>query len=100
MYLASSLSLSLSSPPLAGVMRSVLDKGVLSSKLYYLGPMFRRESPQRGRYRQFTQFGVELIGDKSPYSDAEVIALAADVLNKLQVSKHTQVSICLPVFPH
>lgn len=45
------------------------------SKLYYIGPMFRYDRPQAGRYRQFYQYGAELIGSNHPYFDAEVIAL-------------------------
>jgi len=48
-------------------------------KLYYLGPMFRYERPQQGRFRQFVQFGVEALGAKNPAIDAEVIALAMDI---------------------
>lgn len=53
------------------------------AKLYYLGPMFRQERPQAGRFRQFHQFGVELIGDESPVADAEVILLAHDLYRRL-----------------
>lgn len=48
-------------------------------KLYYMGPMFRYERPQSGRYRQFVQFGVEALGSADPAIDAEVIALAMDI---------------------
>ena len=49
-------------------------------KLFYLGPMFRRERPQKGRYRQFFQIGAEVIGSPSPVIDAEVIELATVIL--------------------
>jgi histidyl-tRNA synthetase len=49
-------------------------------KLYYLGPMFRRERPQKGRYRQFFQIGAEAIGSESPLVDAEVIELVVEIL--------------------
>jgi histidyl-tRNA synthetase len=49
-------------------------------KLYYMGPMFRRERPQKGRYRQFSQIGAELIGSDSPTVDAEVIELVDTLL--------------------
>jgi histidyl-tRNA synthetase len=49
-------------------------------KLYYIGPMFRRERPQKGRYRQFSQIGAEAIGSDSPVTDAEVIEMVAEVL--------------------
>src|SRR5512145_3088734 len=50
-------------------------------KLYYIGPMFRRERPQKGRYRQFYQIGAEAIGSESPAVDAEVIELAVEILS-------------------
>jgi histidyl-tRNA synthetase len=49
-------------------------------KLYYMGPMFRRERPQKGRYRQFFQIGAEAIGSESPAVDAEVIEMVIDIL--------------------
>jgi len=52
-------------------------------KLYYMGPMFRRERPQRGRLREFHQFGVEALGSASPLMDAETICLAVDVLREV-----------------
>jgi len=54
-----------------------------STKLFYLGPMFRQERPQAGRFRQFHQFGVELIGEDSPVADAEVIVLAHELYRQL-----------------
>jgi histidyl-tRNA synthetase len=50
-------------------------------KLYYIGPMFRRERPQKGRYRQFSQIGAELIGSESPAVDAEVIEMVVEILS-------------------
>ena len=52
-------------------------------KLYYMGPMFRYERPQAGRFRQFVQFGVEALGSKDPAIDAEVIALAMSIYSSL-----------------
>jgi len=52
-------------------------------KLFYLGPMFRCEKPQAGRFRQFNQFGIEVIGTKSSTADAEVILTVLDVYKKL-----------------
>ena len=49
-------------------------------KLFYVGPFFRHERPQAGRYRQFHQIGAEAIGTDSPLADAEVIVLLADLL--------------------
>ena len=65
----------------AGIIRSVVQNKLYGSnelplKLGYIGEMFRHERPQKGRQRQFTQLGIENIGDKSPLIDAEVIALA------------------------
>lgn len=55
------------------------------SKWAYLGPMFRRERPARGRYRQFWQAGVELYGDPGPYCDAEIIEMVVGLLKQLGV---------------
>lgn len=71
----------------ASVVRSYLENKLYSgpqpSKLYYVGPMFRYDRPQAGRYRQFHQFGIEAIGAKGPAIDAEIISLAVEFLNKL-----------------
>ncbi len=71
----------------AAVVRSYvenrLDLKSRISKLYYSGPMFRYDRPQAGRYRQFYQYGIELIGSDHPYFDAEVIALQWTFLTKL-----------------
>lgn len=53
------------------------------TKLYYMGPMFRYERPQAGRYRQFHQFGVEVFGTADPAIDAEVIALGYSFYKEL-----------------
>jgi histidyl-tRNA synthetase len=55
-----------------------LDQRPGVQKLYYLGPMFRRERPQKGRYRQFFQIGAEAIGSESPFVDAEVIEMVME----------------------
>jgi histidyl-tRNA synthetase len=57
-----------------------LDQRPGTQKLYYIGPMFRRERPQKGRYRQFFQIGAEAIGSESPAVDAEVIELVVEIL--------------------
>ena len=59
-----------------------LDQRPGVQKLYYLGPMFRRERPQKGRYRQFYQIGAEAIGSESPAVDAEVIAMVVEILDR------------------
>ncbi len=72
----------------AGVVRSFISEGLaqhLPLKLYYYGPMFRYERPQRGRYRQFTQFGVEVLGLESALADVECIDLAWSILQKLKL---------------
>lgn len=56
-------------------------------KLYYLGPMFRYERPQSGRYRQFVQFGVEALGSMDPAIDAEVMALAMEFYRSLGLKR-------------
>ncbi len=55
-------------------------------KLYYIGPMFRRERPQKGRYRQFSQIGAEAIGSDSPTTDAEVVEMVTEVLTRCGLS--------------
>ncbi len=57
--------------------------GILPAKWYYMGPMFRYDRPQAGRYRQFHQFGVEAFGSNSPKLDAEIIILLTEILNNL-----------------
>jgi len=57
--------------------------GMLPVKWYYVGPMFRYDRPQTGRFRQFNQFGVEVFGSRSPYLDAEVIILLVNILSNL-----------------
>lgn len=72
----------------AGVARAFINEGLaqhLPLKLFYRGPMFRRERPQRGRYRQFFQFGVELLGVEKPQADIEVIACGYRILKALGV---------------
>lgn len=59
-----------------------LDQQPGLQKLYYLGPMFRRERPQKGRYRQFYQIGAEVIGSDAPAIDAEVVELVVEILRR------------------
>jgi len=59
-----------------------LDQQPGLQKLYYMGPMFRRERPQKGRYRQFFQIGAEVIGSDSPAIDAEVIEVVTEILKQ------------------
>ncbi len=62
-----------------------LDKKDNFLKVYYLGPMFRAERPQKGRLRQFHHLGIEAIGSSSPYLDIEVISLARQLLESLGI---------------
>ena len=70
----------------AGVIRSYVENKLYASqeleKVYYIGPNFRYERPQKGRYRQFYQFGVEAIGGVDPALDAELIILAYDFIKR------------------
>jgi histidyl-tRNA synthetase len=89
-----SQSLTLRPENTAGVVRAYIehklaDTGLLQ-KLYYIGPQFRRERPQKGRYRQFYQIGAESIGppsagSESPVRDAEIITMLADLLNEVGI---------------
>ena len=72
----------------AGVVRAVLSNGLTQStplKFFYSGPMFRYERPQKGRFRQFHQIGVELLGVPQAQADVEVIALGWRILSALGV---------------
>ncbi len=80
----------------ASVARAVLSNGLLQQmplKLWYAGPMFRYERPQKGRQRQFHQIGVELFGVAEPTGDIEAIAMAADVLEMLNVLDRTRLEL-------
>jgi histidyl-tRNA synthetase len=73
----------------ASVVRAVSEHNLLydgGKRLYYMGPMFRRERPQRGRYRQFHQIGAEALGFAGPEVDAELILLAAALWRELGLS--------------
>jgi histidyl-tRNA synthetase len=72
----------------AGVVRAFIEHGAYvegPQKWFYMGPMFRREKPQKGRYRQFHQIGCEAFGIAEPFIDAEQIALLADFFARLRV---------------
>jgi histidyl-tRNA synthetase len=73
----------------AGTVRAFIEHGAYvegPQKWFYMGPMFRRERPQKGRYRQFHQIGCEAFGIAEPFLDAEQIALVADYFARLGVS--------------
>ncbi|MEQ1884461.1 MAG: histidine--tRNA ligase [Bryobacteraceae bacterium] len=80
-------SLTLRPEATASVMRAYiehrLDQIPGVKKYYYIGPMFRRERPQKGRYRQFFQIGAEAIGSESPIVDAEVIEMVVEILQRV-----------------
>lgn len=73
----------------AGAARSFIEHGIYNNpqptRFYYIGPMFRYENTQKGRQRQFHQFGVEMYGSYSPALDAEVISVAAQLLKRLGI---------------
>src|SRR5579859_4244272 len=93
-FFSSSQSLTLRPENTAGVVRAYIDPKLGETgqlqKLYYIGPQFRRERPQRGRYRQFSQIGAEVIGpvsagSESPLRDAEVLEMLATFLDELGI---------------
>jgi histidyl-tRNA synthetase len=76
----------------AGVCRALVSNGLTQSlpqKVFYAGPMFRYERPQKGRYRQFHQIGIETLGAAEPLADAEVIACGFEILTALGVADGT-----------
>lgn len=84
----------------AGVIRSIVNNKLLALgdipvKAYYVGPCFRYERPQQGRYRQFNQFGIECVGVTSPYRDVEVISLCYFALKILGFKSLKLVINCL-----
>jgi histidyl-tRNA synthetase len=93
-----SQSLTLRPENTAGVVRAYIEHGLDKQgklqKLYYIGPQFRRERPQKGRYRQFYQIGAEIIGppsagSESPARDAEVLEMLATLLDQLGLRRWT-----------
>ncbi|MRN39130.1 histidine--tRNA ligase [Neisseria sp. N95_16] len=91
-----SLSLSLRPEGTASCLRAVVEHNLLYNspqKLWYMGPMFRRERPQKGRYRQFHQVGIEALGFEGPDIDAEIIAMSADLWKKLGISDYLTLEI-------
>ena len=80
----------------AGIVRAVISNGLAQSlplKLFASGPMFRYERPQKGRFRQFHQIDVELLGVAQPLGDIEVIALGAEILGALGILDKTELEI-------
>ena len=79
----------LTAPTMRAYIQHNMDREGALTKLYYMDTLFRQERPQAGRLRQFNQFGAEAIGSPHPEQDAEVIALACAILNKLGVANPT-----------
>lgn len=89
-------SLSLRPEGTAAVVRSVIQHGLLNPpglKVWYQGPMFRHERPQRGRQRQFHQFGAEVFGWEEPSVDAELIAMVERLWRELGVADNIRLEI-------
>ena len=80
----------------AGCVRAGIEHGLFynqEQRLWYLGPAFRYEKPQKGRYRQFHQFGVEVFGLEGPNIDAELILLTARFWKALGIEQHTSLEL-------
>jgi histidyl-tRNA synthetase len=89
-------SLTLRPEGTASVVRAGNEHGLLynqQQRLWYMGAMFRHERPQKGRYRQFHQFGVEVFGLAGPDIDVEVIMLSARLWKKFGIEKHVRLEI-------
>ena len=81
-------SLTLRPEGTAGVVRSYIENKMTNNlvkpvKFYYIEPMYRYERPQKGRYREFTQFGIEVLGESNPLVDMEVISAVIEIFNRL-----------------
>lgn len=90
------LSLTLRPEGTASCLRAVVEHNLLHEsprKLWYMGAMFRRERPQKGRYRQFHQVGVEALGFAEPDIDAEIVAMCADLWRELGILQHLTLEI-------
>jgi len=83
------VSLTLRPEMTASVVRSFIqhnfNKESMLSKVYYIGPVFRQERPQAGRFRQFHQFGIEALGSQHPSIDAEIISITSDIYNTFNI---------------
>lgn len=89
-------SLTLRPEGTAGCVRSGIQNGLLynqEQRLWYMGPMFRHERPQKGRYRQFHQCGVEVFGIDGPDVDAELIMMTARLWRELGIDKHVRLEL-------
>lgn len=79
----------LTAPVVRSFVENHLDQRGGSQKLYYIGPMFRAERPQKGRQRQFHQFGVEILGSDDAVADVEVISFMIHIYKKLGITNTT-----------
>lgn len=89
-------SLTLRPEGTAGCVRSGIENGLLynqEQRLWYMGPMFRHERPQKGRYRQFHQCGVEVFGLDGPDVDAELVMMTARLWRELGISEHVRLEL-------
>ncbi|TCP10818.1 histidyl-tRNA synthetase [Crenobacter luteus] len=89
-------SLTLRPEGTAACLRAVIEHNLLyntTQRLWYAGPMFRHERPQKGRYRQFHQIGIEALGFAGPDIDAELIAMTADLWRRLGLSDSVKLQI-------
>lgn len=89
-------SLTLRPEGTASCVRAALEHGLIHNqirRLWYSGPYFRYERPQKGRYRQFYQFGAEVFGLEGPDVDAELIAMSAHIFDKLGIRQHLQLQL-------
>ena len=89
-------SLTLRPEGTAACVRAAIQQGLLHNqiqRLWYIGPMFRHERPQKGRYRQFYQFGVEAFGMTGPDIDAELILMSARLWQALGISQHVKLQL-------
>lgn len=89
-------SLSLRPEGTAGCVRAAIQNGLTynqEQRLWYIGPMFRHERPQKGRYRQFHQVGVEVFGVPGPDVDAELIIMTARLWKKLGINQHVRLEL-------
>ena len=64
----------------------IYDRGIKKNRLYYYAPMFRHERPQKGRYRQFIQFGVEFMGDNTIHNDIDIISMSQEFFNQIKLT--------------
>lgn len=90
------VSLTLRPEGTAGCVRAGIEHGLLynqEQRLWYMGPMFRHERPQKGRYRQFHQIGLEVFGLQGPDIDAELIMLTARWWRELGISEHVTLEL-------